>query len=117
MANHVSAKKRAAQNVKRAKVNSAGRSKIRTFVKKVELALIAGDFEAAQAALKEAQPILQKGAAKGIVEKKAVARKISRLSARIKTSKSAPAKEATAAKPAKKTATKAAPKTAKPKTK
>lgn len=106
MANHVSAKKRAQQNVKRAAVNSAGRNKIRTYVKKVELALIAGDYAAAEAALKEARPILQKGAAKGIVEKKAASRKISRLSARIKSTKTAPAKEAAAAKPAKKTAAK-----------
>lgn len=91
MANHVSAKKRAQQNVKRAKINSAGRNRIRTFVKKVELAIAAGDTKAAEAAFKEAQPILQKGIAKGIVEKKAVARKLSRLSARIKSTK-APAK-------------------------
>ncbi len=89
MANHVSAKKRAQQNVKRAKINSAGRNRIRTYVKKVELAIAAGDSAAAEAALKEAQPILQKGISKGIIEKKAAARKISRLCARIKSTKTA----------------------------
>lgn len=109
MANHVSAEKRAAQNVKRAARNSADKNKIRTFVKKVEVALLAGDYAAAEAALKAAQPVLQKGAAKGIIEKKAASRKVSRLSARIKTSKTAPAKEVVAAKPkpAKKPAAKA----------
>lgn len=97
MANHVSAKKRAQQNVKRAKINSAGRNKIRTFVKKVEEAIASGDAKAAEAALKEAQPVLQKGVAKGIIEKKAASRKISRLSARIKSSK-APKAEAAKAK-------------------
>ncbi len=89
MANHVSAKKRAQQNVKRAKINSAARNRMRTYVKKVELALAAGDTDAAAAALKEAQPILQKGISKGIIEKKAVARKMSRLTARIKSTKTA----------------------------
>jgi small subunit ribosomal protein S20 len=89
MANHVSAKKRAQQNVKRAKINSAGRNRIRTYVKKVELAIASGDTAAAEAALKEAQPVLQKGISKGIIEKKAAARKISRLSARIKSTKTA----------------------------
>ncbi len=89
MANHVSAKKRAQQNVKRAKINSAGRNRIRTYVKKVELAIASGDTAAAEAALKEAQPILQKGISKGIIEKKAAARKISRLSARINSTNTA----------------------------
>ena len=93
MANHVSAKKRAQQNVKQAKINSAGRNRIRTFVKKVEEAIAAGDSQAAEAALREAQPILQRGVAKGIVEKKAAARKMSRLSSRIKAVKTASKKD------------------------
>lgn len=87
MANHVSAKKRAQQSAKQAKINSAGKNRIRTYVKKVEEAIAAGDTKAAEAALQAAQPVLQKGIGKGIIEKKAAARKISRLSARIKASK------------------------------
>lgn len=84
MANHASARKRIRTNARRADINTARRSRIRTFTKKVELAIAAGDATAAAAALKAAQPELQRGAAKGIVEKKAASRKISRLSARIK---------------------------------
>lgn len=93
MANHVSAKKRAQQNVKQAKINSAGRNRIRTFVKKVEEAITAGDSQAAEAALRNAQPILQRGVSKGIIEKKAAARKMSRLSSRIKAVKAASKKD------------------------
>lgn len=87
MANHVSAKKRAKQNVKKAKINSANRNRMRSFVKKVEAALLAGDASAAEAAFKVAQPELQKGISKGIIHKNTAARKLSRLSARIKTAK------------------------------
>lgn len=88
MANHVSAKKRARQNVKRAKVNSANRNRIRTYVKKVEMALAAGNVAEAETAFAACQPELQKGVTKGILHKNTVARKLSRLSARIKTAKS-----------------------------
>ena len=88
MANHVSAKKRTRQNAKRAKINSANRSRIRTFVKKVELALTAGDAAAAEAALLACQPELQKSVTKGILPKKTASRKLSRLSARVKAAKS-----------------------------
>jgi small subunit ribosomal protein S20 len=84
MATHVSAEKRIRQTTRRTAVNRARLSRIRTFVKKVETAIAAGDKEAARAALKEAQPELQRGAQKGVVHKNAVARKLSRLSARIK---------------------------------
>ncbi len=84
MANHASAKKRVRRNAKRADINKSRRSRIRTFVKKVEMAILAKDTDAANKALKLAQPELQKGAAKGILQKNAVARKLSRLSARIK---------------------------------
>ncbi len=87
MANHVSAKKRARQNIKKAKINSANRNRMRTFVKKVELALAAGDASAAQAAFKDCQPEIQKGVSKGLIHKNTAARKISRLSARIKAAK------------------------------
>jgi len=84
MATHVSAEKRIRQTARRTTVNRARLSRLRTFVKKVETAIAAGDKEAARAALKEAQPALQRGAQKGVVHKNAVARKLSRLSARIK---------------------------------
>lgn len=88
MANHVSAKKRVRQNAKRAKINSANRNRIRTFVKKVESALVAGDVAGAEAALMACQPELQKGVSKGVIHKKTASRKLSRLSARIKAAKS-----------------------------
>lgn len=87
MANHASAEKRIRRNAKRAVINGARRSRIRTFVKKIEMALSAGDAAQAQEALKAAQPELDRGVAKGILHKNTVARKISRLSARIKAAK------------------------------
>ena len=84
MATHVSAEKRIRQTARRTDVNRARVSRIRTFVKKVETALAARDKEAARAAFKAAQPQMQRGAMKGVISKNAVARKLSRLSARIK---------------------------------
>ncbi len=79
-----SAKKRVRRNEARATINSDRRNALRTFVKKVELALTAGDAAAAEAALKAVQPKLARGAAKGVIEKNAAARKMSRLNARVK---------------------------------
>lgn len=84
MANHASAKKRIRRNARRADINGARRSRIRTFVKKVELALAAGDAKQAEDALKAAQPELQRGASKGILPARTASRKVSRLSSRIK---------------------------------
>jgi len=84
MANHVSALKRVQRNARRAEINTARRSRIRTFIKKVELAIASGDQKAAQEALKAAQPELFRGVSKGVVEKNTASRKMSRLSARIK---------------------------------
>ena len=84
MANHVSAEKRIRQTARRTAVNGARMSRIRTFVKKVETAIASGDKTAARAAFAAAQPELQRGAQKGVVHKNTVARKLSRLSARIK---------------------------------
>ncbi|WP_114288040.1 30S ribosomal protein S20 [Candidatus Halocynthiibacter alkanivorans] len=84
MANTPQAKKRARQNERRAAVNKARRSRIRTFLRKVEEALEGGDKAVAAAALREAQPELMRGVTKGIMHKNTVARKISRLSARVK---------------------------------
>jgi small subunit ribosomal protein S20 len=84
MANSPSAKKRVRQSERRTEVNRDRRSRIRTSVKKVEETIASGDKSAAQAALKDAQPEIMRGAAKGIVHKNTASRKISRLSARIK---------------------------------
>jgi small subunit ribosomal protein S20 len=84
MANHVSAKKRIRRNARRADVNGARRTRIRTFVKKIELAIAAGDARTAETALKAAQPELDRGVSKGILDKKTASRKLSRLSARVK---------------------------------
>lgn len=87
MANHKSAKTRIRRNERRAVINGNRMSRIRTFVKKVVTAIEAGDAKAADEALRNAQPELQRGAAKGVLNKKTVARKMSRLSAQIKTLK------------------------------
>ncbi|MCD8498388.1 MAG: 30S ribosomal protein S20 [Alphaproteobacteria bacterium] len=84
MANHESAIKRVKRNTRRADVNTARRSRIRTFLKKVELAIASGDRKNAETALKEAQPELFRGVAKGILPKNTAARKMSRLNARVK---------------------------------
>ena len=84
MAHHKSAKKRIRQTERRTEVNRARVSRIRTFVKKVELAISGGDAAAAQAALKEAQPELMKGAQAGVLHKNTASRKVSRLVARVK---------------------------------
>lgn len=84
MANHASAKTRVRRNNRRALVNQSRKSRIRTFLKKVEEAIEAKDAKAAASALQAAQPELYRGAAKGLWHKNAAARKVSRLSARIK---------------------------------
>ena len=84
MANTTSAKKADRQAVRRTEVNKTRRSRMRTYVRKVEEAIASGDKEAANLALREAQPEIQRSAAKGIMHKNTASRKISRLSARIK---------------------------------
>lgn len=84
MANHASAKKRIRRNSAANLVNNDRRSRIRTFVKKVELAIANGDKNAAQAAFKQAQPEMHRGINRGVLHRNTVARKLSRLSARIK---------------------------------
>ena len=90
MANTASARKRIRQNVVRTERNAARKSRMRTFVKKVEAAIAGGDREAANAALREAQPEMQRAAGKGVIHKNTVARKLSRMTARIKTIGAAP---------------------------
>mgnify|MGYP005680412567 FL=1 len=84
MAQHKSAKKRIVRNEKRRVINHARISRIRTFVKKVESAIAAGDKDLAAQALKIAQPELHRGVSKGVLVKNTAARKISRLSKNIK---------------------------------
>ncbi|HZH28924.1 MAG TPA: 30S ribosomal protein S20 [Azospirillaceae bacterium] len=84
MANHKSAEKRIRQTERRTEVNRARVSRIRTFVKKVEAAIASGNQSAAQEAFKVAQPEIQSGVNKGVLHKNTAARKISRLSSRIK---------------------------------
>lgn len=83
MANHKSAEKRIRQTAKRTIVNKARLSRIRTFVKKVEAAIAAGDRTAATEAFRAAQPELQRGVNKGVLHCNTAARKISRLAHRI----------------------------------
>ena len=84
MANTRQSAKRARQNEKRFAINKARRSRIRTFLRKVEEAIASGDKEAATAALRTAQPELMRGVTKGVFHKNTAARKMSRLSARVK---------------------------------
>jgi small subunit ribosomal protein S20 len=84
MANTAQSKKRARQSETRYAINKARRSRIRTFLRKVEEAIASGDQAAATAALKAAQPELARGVSKGILHKNTVSRKMSRLSSRVK---------------------------------
>ncbi len=84
MANTPQSKKRARQNERRSEINRARRSRIRTFLRRVEEAIESGDKEAAGSALVSAQPELMRGVTKGIYHKNTAARKMSRLSARVK---------------------------------
>jgi len=84
MAHHKSAKKRIRRNARREDINGARVSRIRTFVKAVELAIAGGDKTKAQAALQAAQPELARGVRVGVLHRNTVARKLSRLSARVK---------------------------------
>jgi small subunit ribosomal protein S20 len=84
MANTKSAKKAVRQIDRRTSVNRQRRSKMRTFLRKVEEAITSGDQGAAKSALAVAEPILMRAAQKGIVHKNTASRKVSRLSARVK---------------------------------
>ncbi|MSQ85267.1 MAG: 30S ribosomal protein S20 [Alphaproteobacteria bacterium] len=84
MAQHKSAKKRIRRNARRAVINKSRLSAIRTAVKGIEIALAAGDKAAAQAAFKKAMPAMARGATKGVMHKRTVSRKLSRLSKRVK---------------------------------
>jgi small subunit ribosomal protein S20 len=84
MAHHKSAQKRIRRNARRAEINGARISRIRTFVKKVEVAITSGDKAAAEAAFKLAEPEMHRGVTKGVLHRNTAARKISRMSKRVR---------------------------------
>lgn len=84
MANTSSAKKATRKIAARTAVNKNRRSRVRTYVRKVEEALAAGDKAAAEAALKAAQPELMRAATRGVLHKNTASRKVSRLAQRVK---------------------------------
>ncbi len=84
MANTTSAKKMVRKIERRTLVNKSRRSRVRTFLRKVEEAIASGDKSAADAAFKAVQPELHRAVTKGIYHKATVSRKLSRLSSRIK---------------------------------
>lgn len=83
MANTPQARKRIRRNERRNEINGNRVSRIRTFVKKVEAALEAGDKAAATEALKAAQPEMARGVAKGVLHQNTASRKFSRLTKRV----------------------------------
>jgi small subunit ribosomal protein S20 len=83
MANTPQAKKRIRRNDRRAVVNGARVSRIRTFLKRVEGALTEGNKDAAAAALSAAQPELMRGVSKGVFHKNTASRKLARLTKRV----------------------------------
>lgn len=85
MANTRSAKRTARLIARRTETNKARRSQMRTYVRKVEEAIAAGDAAGAQAALNEAEPVMMRAAQKGIVHRNTASRKVSRLTRQIST--------------------------------
>ncbi|MBE0695220.1 MAG: 30S ribosomal protein S20 [Aquamicrobium sp.] len=84
MANTSSAKKATRKIARRTAINKNRRSRVRTFVRKVEEALAAGDKSAAEAAFAAAQPELARAASKGVLHRNTASRKVSRLARRVK---------------------------------
>ena len=84
MANTSSARKATRKIARRTEVNRNRRSRLRTFVRKVEEAIASGDKEAAATALREAQPVIASAVGKGVIHRNTASRKISRLAARVK---------------------------------
>ncbi len=83
MAHTPQAKKRIRRNQRREMINKARRSRIRTFIKKVEAALESGDRDAADAALKAAEPEIRRGVSKGVLHRNTASRKVSRLARKV----------------------------------
>jgi small subunit ribosomal protein S20 len=84
MANTVSAKKMTRKIAKRTAINKSRRSRVRTYVRKVEEALASGNKDDAAAALRAAEPEMMRAAQKGILHKNTASRKVSRLASRVK---------------------------------
>lgn len=84
MANTISAKKATRKIARRTEINKARRSRVRSFIRKVEEALASGDATLAKEALQAAQPELHRAASKGVVHANTASRKISRLAQRVK---------------------------------
>ena len=83
MAQHKSALKRIRRDSKTTALNHARIARVRTFIKKVEAALVTGDKAAAQSALSLAQPEIMRGVSKGVLHRNTAARKMSRLNSRV----------------------------------
>jgi small subunit ribosomal protein S20 len=83
MANTRSAKKAARQQARRAGVNKARRTRVRSSIRKVEEAIAAGDRKTALTALNEAEPALMRAAQKGVIHRNTASRKVSRLTQQI----------------------------------
>lgn len=84
MANTSSAKKATRKIARKTAINKNRRSRVRTFVRKVEEALASGDKTAAETAFKAAQPELMRAASKGVMHSNTASRKVSRLAQRVK---------------------------------
>ncbi|MEM1384057.1 MAG: 30S ribosomal protein S20 [Pseudomonadota bacterium] len=84
MANSPQAKKRVRQIARRTEVNMARKSRVRTFIRKVEEAIATGDQAAAREALRIAQPEIMRGASKRIMHPNTASRKVSRLHQRVR---------------------------------
>ena len=84
MANTKSAKKMVRKIARRTEVNKSRRSRVRTYVRKVEEAIASGDKKAATTALKAAEPEIMRGVTKGVIHNNTGSRKVSRLAARVK---------------------------------
>ena len=84
MANHASAKKRIRRNARMEIVNKIRKNRVRSFIKKVEIAIDKSDKALAEEALKIAQPEMHRSVSKGVFKKNTMSRKLSRLSSRIK---------------------------------
>ena len=84
MANHLSSKQRIRRNARRASFNAARASRVHTFTKKFEAALTSGDKAAATQAFRTAESEIMRAVSKGVLHKNTAARKVSRLSARVK---------------------------------
>jgi len=84
MANSPSARKRIRRTERRTAINKMRRSRVRTYIRKVEEAIASGNKDAANAALRAAQPEIMRGATKGILHRNTASRKVSRLHNRVK---------------------------------